>query len=278
MSISNGQPEATEGQQQAARGGLFANIKSYITSLGLDASHLLTQHAANHHHEDVPADVVKEPEAVLSAAVTAESLRTSIPVPDSNAPGRLRSLFPPANYGAVVPGNVYRSSYPQGKNYEFLKSLKLKTIITLVPEEISPEYREFMRSAGIQHFQVHINANKGGVRVQSCDMSRALNVVLDRSNHPILIHCNKGKHRTGCVVGLLRRIQGYDIELIREEYHTYADPKARFLDEVFFEHFDLNTVMWLARQENWALPSSELAPPSPPPSPVSALSVARPRA
>lgn len=62
-----------------------------------------------------------------------------------------------------------------------------------MPEEISPEYREFMRSAGIQHFQVHINANKGGVRVQSCDMSRALNVVLDRSNHPILIHCNKGK-------------------------------------------------------------------------------------
>lgn len=66
MSISNGQPEATEGQQQAARGGLFANIKSYITSLGLDASHLLTQHAANHHHEDVPADVVKEPEGLCS--------------------------------------------------------------------------------------------------------------------------------------------------------------------------------------------------------------------
>jgi tyrosine-protein phosphatase SIW14 len=62
-----------------------------------------------------------------------------------------------------------------------------------VPEEISPEYRDFMKSTGIQHFQVHLNANKGGVRVQSCDMNRALNIVLDRSNHPILIHCNKGK-------------------------------------------------------------------------------------
>lgn len=64
---------------------------------------------------------------------------------------------------------------------------------TLVPEEISPAYRDFMKSAGIQHFQVHINANKGAVRVQSCDMNRALNIVLDRSNHPLLIHCNKGK-------------------------------------------------------------------------------------
>jgi tyrosine-protein phosphatase SIW14 len=45
------------------------------------------------------------------------------------APGRLRSLFPPANYGAVLPGAVYRSSYPEPKNYEFLQSLKLKTIM-----------------------------------------------------------------------------------------------------------------------------------------------------
>jgi tyrosine-protein phosphatase SIW14 len=83
-----------------------------------------------------------------------------------------------------------------------------------------------MRNAGIQHFQVHLNANKGGVRVQSCDMNRALNIVLDRTNHPILIHCNKGKvswedsiktlfqiadtdqHRTGCLTATLRRLQG----------------------------------------------------------------------
>lgn len=64
---------------------------------------------------------------------------------------------------------------------------------TLVPEEIPAEYGYFMQSASIQHFQVHLNANKGGVRIQSCDMNRALNIVLDRSNHPLLIHCNKGK-------------------------------------------------------------------------------------
>jgi tyrosine-protein phosphatase SIW14 len=36
----------------------------------------------------------------------------------------------------------------------------------------------------------------------------ALAAVLDPANRPVLIHCNEGKHRTGTVVGLLRRHRG----------------------------------------------------------------------
>lgn len=63
------------------------------------------------------------------------------------------------------------------------------------------------------------------------------------------------------------------MEALREEYHTYADPKARFWDEVFFEQFDVNAVMWLARKENWILPETEAAPISPPPSPLTSLAL-----
>lgn len=182
-----------------------------------------------------------------------------------SATERLHSLIPPSNYGAVVPGSIYRSSYPEKKNYEFLKELKVKSIITLVPEPISSEYQAFMDESNIQHFHVHIRANKGEVRVESCQMSRVLRLILDRTNHPILIHCNKGKHRTGCTVAILRRIfGGMTLDMIREEYHTYAGGKARLLDEVFFENFDLNLVMWIARQERWVTPELTIAPPSPP--------------
>lgn len=34
----------------------------------------------------------------------------------------------PINFGVVVPG-VYRSSYPKADNYDFLKGLKLKTVV-----------------------------------------------------------------------------------------------------------------------------------------------------
>jgi tyrosine-protein phosphatase SIW14 len=70
---------------------------------------------------------------------------------------------------------------------------RLTDISTLVPEAISPEYRSFMAENGIQHFQVQIPANKGEIRIGACEMSRAMEIVLDRTNHPMLIHCNKGK-------------------------------------------------------------------------------------
>ncbi|KAF2004806.1 protein-tyrosine phosphatase, partial [Amniculicola lignicola CBS 123094] len=159
-----------------------------------------------------------------------------------NCPPRLRKLLPPANFGAVANGSVYRSSYPMEENYAFLKSLKLKTIITLVPEECAPHYVKFMSESGINHVQVHIPANKGEVRIQISEMQKALKVVTDQSNWPILIHCNKGKHRTGCVVGCFRRLLGEGFNPIFEEYHTYADPKARIWDEAFMEKFDVEVI------------------------------------
>jgi tyrosine-protein phosphatase SIW14 len=62
-----------------------------------------------------------------------------------------------------------------------------------VSGDISPEYQRFIEEHNIQHFQVPIPPNKGMVNIVSCDMRKALDIVMDRSNHPLLIHCNKGK-------------------------------------------------------------------------------------
>ncbi len=238
---------------QNPQDSVFKKVKEFIHSLGLPVSDALVHHAGMIAHEDLPHD------HECSIACMASS-RTVTPASSvRSASQRLYSLIPPANYGAVLPGSIYRSSYPQEKNYEFITDLKIKTILTLVPEAVSPEYQAFMAGAGIQHFQVHIKANKGGVRVEACEMSRALRIIMDRTNHPILIHCNKGKHRTGCTVACFRRVLGLDLDVVREEYHTYAGVKARFLDEVFFEDFDLNVVMWMARQEGWVAPELEIA-------------------
>ena len=58
----------------------------------------------------------------------------------------------------------------------------------------------FMAQSGIQHFQKPLPANKGEIAVQEFQMKRALDIILDRSNHPILIHCNKGKVSLACPV------------------------------------------------------------------------------
>lgn len=59
----------------------------------------------------------------------------------------------------------------------------------------------------------------------------ALQAVLDRRNHPMLIHCNKGKHRTGCLVGSLRKVQKWAFSSIFDEYIRFSAPKPRMMDQ-----------------------------------------------
>lgn len=70
-----------------------------------------------------------------------------------------------------------------------------QTYSTLVPEPYPKENVEFIEKNGIRQFQVHIRANKGEVSITQDTMRDALKIILDRANHPILIHCNKGKVR-----------------------------------------------------------------------------------
>ncbi|CAN0408008.1 unnamed protein product [Ectocarpus sp. 12 AP-2014] len=60
----------------------------------------------------------------------------------------------------------------------------------------------------------------------------------DASNHPMLVHCNKGKHRTGCFIGCFRRTQGWAVSSIFEEYSHFASPKARLVDQRYIELFE----------------------------------------
>ena len=84
---------------------------------------------------------------------------------------------------------------------------------------------------------------------------------LDRRNHPILIHCNKGKHRTGCLVGVLRRLQHWSFAAIFDEYRRYSNPKSRTMDMHCIELFDLRRVWERVQQEAWRkkwLPRGEM--------------------
>jgi tyrosine-protein phosphatase SIW14 len=66
-------------------------------------------------------------------------------------------------------------------------------------------------------------------------MLSALSVVLDAVNHPVLVHCNKGTHRTGCVVACLRKHQRWSLTSIFAEYRRFAGTRVRVLDQQFIE-------------------------------------------
>lgn len=116
-----------------------------------------------------------------------------------------------------------------------------------------------MQDNGIQQIRIHVPANKEVVRIEAATMLQALGVVLDRSNYPLLIHCNKGKHRTGCVVACFRKVLGESMESIIHEYHTYAGHKARELDQQFIRSFDERALTWLAREHGYLIGDDPVA-------------------
>lgn len=68
-------------------------------------------------------------------------------------------VIPPLNFAMVSPG-VYRSGYPNSMNHSFLKSLQLKTLIYLCPENCDDSNVSFCKQNGVKILQFGIQGNK----------------------------------------------------------------------------------------------------------------------
>ncbi|XP_078171240.1 inositol diphosphatase DSP1-like [Carex rostrata] len=154
-------------------------------------------------------------------------------------------LVPPLNF-AMVEHGVFRSGFPEASNFPFLQSLGLRSVLCLCPEPYPEENLEFLRTNGIKLFQLGIDGSKEPfVNIPEDTIREALKVVLDTRNHPVLIHCKRGKHRTGCVVGCLRKLQKWCLTSIFDEYQRFAAAKARISDQRFIERFDVSSLKHL---------------------------------
>lgn len=161
-----------------------------------------------------------------------------------------KPITPPENFAPVI-NNIYRSSFPNSNNFSFLKRLKLKSILCLIPEDYPEIHRQFVEEEGIKLFQLGLSGNKEPFVVISHDLvTEALKIVLDPANQPILIHCNRGKHRTGCLVGVLRRLQKWSLTIIFDEYRKFAAPKERPMDQQFIELYDETDIVNYSNERN----------------------------
>jgi tyrosine-protein phosphatase SIW14 len=149
-------------------------------------------------------------------------------------------LLAPENF-ALVEDGVYRSSFPRKKNCPFLRTLGLKTVISLVPEAVPDGMVEFYESCNTALERRGLEGNKWPFKnIDRAVLQNILNIILNPARRPLLIHCNKGKHRTGSVVGCLRRIRGWSLSSVFNEYILYAYPKCRLEDQQLIESFEFD--------------------------------------
>ncbi|CAJ2645515.1 tyrosine-protein phosphatase DSP3 [Trifolium pratense] len=148
-------------------------------------------------------------------------------------------LIPPSNF-SMVEDCIYRSSLPQPSSFPFLRTLNLRSIIYLCPESYPEENLEFLNSQNIRLFQFGIEGKtEVSLPVLKDSIMEALKVLIDVRNHPILIHCKRGKHRTGSLVGCFRKLQNWCLSSVFEEYQRFAGVKSRTADLTFIEMFDV---------------------------------------
>lgn len=172
---------------------------------------------------------------------------------------------PPLNFSLVEDG-IYRSGFPMPINYPFLKQLGIKTIIYLGDlghekkskkdkekkdkdkkkdkekkkdkhgtADIMANYQEWIATTDITFHNLLMESsqepfNSPDIQKQAQkSLTIALELMLNKQNFPMLIHSNKGKHRIGILVGLLRKLlQGWCLSGIFEEYEKFAMGKSDF--------------------------------------------------
>jgi tyrosine-protein phosphatase SIW14 len=65
---------------------------------------------------------------------------------------------------------------------------------TLVDEPYTQSHEKFLEETGITHHRIPFIANKDpAIKTPERVVNAILRLMLNKSNHPILIHCNKGK-------------------------------------------------------------------------------------
>ncbi|QLQ78961.1 hypothetical protein HG537_0B03080 [Torulaspora globosa] len=160
--------------------------------------------------------------------------------------GSSSNYIPPLSFSPVVGTDVslYRSGYPMPLNYAFIRDqLHLKTIIYVGDkEELSPEYDQFLRDEKIQFHRIHMVSYRDPNIQDRID--EVLRLVVDVDNYPILIHSNKGKHRAGVVVGIIRKLlQGWSLAGIYQEYGIFSGGLKGEADLEFITMFETKLVV-----------------------------------
>eukprot|EP01137_Pigoraptor_chileana_P004779 Opistho-2@46896 len=156
----------------------------------------------------------------------------------------VKLLTPPEAFGIVEP-SVYRSNSPFPVNFSFLKTLELRTVVVLSPEKPLRAVLDFFEECSINMVHLGLKAWKPDVTWKPVSeelIKECLEIVLDSTKYPVMVMCTSGVHQTGTLVGCLRKLEGWNLTSIVNEYRMYAGAKNRYINEQFIELFDLDLI------------------------------------
>ena len=159
---------------------------------------------------------------------------------------------PPQNFG-MVEEDLYRSSCPGTSAFPFLETLSLRTIIYLSPDRVPDALSKFCEEQKIRLIRPsgaekqHQSSLTATIAEEA--VIESLDTLLDPKHYPTLVTCKLGRHKTGTVIGCLRKLQRWSLSSILAEYRHYAD--RRLQNEQFIELFDSDLIRVPEKPVQW---------------------------
>lgn len=205
--------------------------------------------SSSHPSIDNPLIIPSSSQLLISTPTTSNhpsnpsSSSTTLFDPLPHLPSRLRQatlkLVPPPNFG-FIEGSLFRSGEPAELSLKFIERLNLNSLLWLAPQPPSLKFQEFLSLNSIQFHNLGIQHAASIDAVTEDAVTHALKLILKPSIYPLMIMCGGGSHRTGTVVGCLRKLQGWNLASIFEEYRRYAGAQHHIMNEQFIEFYDIN--------------------------------------
>ncbi len=132
-----------------------------------------------------------------------------------------KELRVPFRY-AIVNDGLYRGAYPTLKNFRFLLRLRLKTIVSLIPETPNADLIEFCRSEHITLYHFVVEKYSESVTIQPKMMAQILEILIRRESLPCYVHCLDGANVTGLVMMCLRKLQHFALNYAFTEFYRFV--------------------------------------------------------
>ncbi len=133
----------------------------------------------------------------------------------------------PDRFATVEPGVLYRSGQPyKGQIDRLVEEMGLRSIV-IARQDLSrrlPEEIDYARRRGMKVLHLPLESRR---EVREEDVAAFYRWIDDPGNHPMLVHCSAGRHRTGYLCARYRiDRQGWSVEAAAEEMLSF-DPEMR---------------------------------------------------
>src|SRR5262245_32971174 len=159
--------------------------------------------------------LVRRHVCALSAVLAVASLAASAPA-KTNSNLKLSSIRI-NNFGRIN-DNYYRGAQPEARDYPDLAALGVKTVIDLTRDGRDEE-PGLVQRAGMTFYRIPMTTSD---RPSEAAVAKFLPLAHAPAPHPVYVHCQRGRHRTGVMTAVYRMTEdGWTADKAYQEMKLY---------------------------------------------------------